>query len=76
MVKAHMRPRQYKAALDTLGWTHERLAHAIGKTERHSHRYASGFTPIPKSVAIMVRRLVQDRLTMSTRRFDEMVSQL
>jgi len=75
-MKTHMRPKQYQSARETLDWTHQRLANAIGKTERHSHRYASGATPIPKTVAIMVRRLVQDRLTMSTRRFDEMVSQL
>jgi hypothetical protein len=48
----------------------------IGKSERQSFRYASGEVEIPDTVAKLVRRLVSDRLTMSSRKFDELVEHL
>lgn len=36
-----MRPARYRAARDALGWTHAKLAQAIGVTERTPYRYAN-----------------------------------
>jgi hypothetical protein len=52
------------------------MADTIGKSERQSFRYASGEVEIPDTVAKLVRRLVQDRLTLSSRKFDEMIHTL
>lgn len=71
-----MKPAQYRHARDALGWSHIRLASVIGRTERMSYRYANGKTVIPDLVGKMVRRLVQDRLTMSSRKFNELVEHL
>lgn len=71
-----MTPKQYQSAKHTLQWTHERLAEYIGKDARQSYRYARGDVPIPESIASLIRRLVEDRLTMSPRKFDERVARL
>jgi hypothetical protein len=55
---------------------HARLAKTLGKSERESYRYANGDVAVPDTVGKLVRRLVQDRLTMSARRFDAMVNEL
>jgi hypothetical protein len=36
-----MKPAQYRAARDALGWTHAKLAQTIGVTERTPYRYAN-----------------------------------
>lgn len=71
-----MTPRQYKHARRALDWSHAMMAETIGKSERHSYRYANGTIPIPETVAKLVRRLVSDRLTMSSRKFEHMVNHL
>jgi hypothetical protein len=71
-----MTAKQYRHARDTLGWTHARLAEILGKTERQSYRYANGNISIPDTVGKLVRRLVHDRLTLSERKFDQMVAEL
>jgi len=67
---------QYRHARRALDWSHARMADTIGKSERQSFRYASGEVEIPDTVAKLVRRLVQDRLTLSSRKFDEMIHTL
>ena len=71
-----MTAKQYRSARNTLQWTHEQLAEYIGKTPRQSYRYANGTIEIPDAVAKLVKRLVEDRLTMSARKFDERVARL
>jgi ribosome-binding protein aMBF1 (putative translation factor) len=71
-----MTAKQYQAARRALEWSHALLAETIGKSTRTSFRYASGEIEIPDTVAKLVRRLVSDRLTMSNRKFDEMLHTL
>src|SRR5262245_31808021 len=76
-IGGHMTPRQYVHARErVLKWSHAQLAEAIGKDERMSYRYSNGRVEIPETVAKLVRRLVRDRLTLSAKRFDEMVANL
>lgn len=49
-----MSPAQYKSALRHLGLSHRTAALALGVTRRHSCRWASGQSPIPKSVALVL----------------------
>jgi ribosome-binding protein aMBF1 (putative translation factor) len=60
-------PHQYKSARRTLGWSYPELAEAIGKSERECYRYAAGAVEIPETVGKFIRRLVQDKLTLSER---------
>ena len=71
-----MKASQYRVARDALDWSHARLAEYLGKSERQSYRYANGGIEIPETVGKLLKRLVHDRLTMSTRPFDEMVVML
>ena len=71
-----MTANQYRHARRALDWSHARMGATIGKSERQSFRYASGEVEIPDTVAKLVRRLVSDRLTMSSRKFDELVEHL
>jgi hypothetical protein len=71
-----MNAHQYRAAREELGWTHARMAKQLGVSLRASYRYASGDTPIPDSIAILVRGYVRDRLTMSAHDFEQRTSEL
>ena len=71
-----MTPNQYRSAKNTLGWSHPEIAEIIGKSERESYRYAAGAVDIPETVGKLVRRLVKDRLTLSERKFAELVNTL
>ena len=71
-----MTSNQYKHARRALQWSHAMMAETIGKSERHSYRYANGEIEIPETVAKLVRRLVKDRLTLSNRKFDELIHTL
>jgi hypothetical protein len=69
-------PNQFKHARRTLGWAYPRIAEVLGKSERECYRYASGDVEIPEIVGKLLRRLVQDRLTLSERKFEESVASL
>jgi transcriptional regulator with XRE-family HTH domain len=71
-----LKPAQYKAAREALGWTHAKIAETIGVSIRTPFRYASGEAVIPEPAARLLRLLVALRLTVSTRKFDELVSEL
>lgn len=72
-----MKAKEYRHAREVvLGWTHERMAEALGKVPRMSFRYANGDIEIPPSVEKAVRRLVRDKLTMSNKKFEQLVSEL
>lgn len=71
-----MKPIEYRRSREALGWTHEKLAEVLGRTERTSYRYAAGIVPVPNAVAMVIRRLVSDKLTMSKARFETMVERL
>jgi len=71
-----MTPRQYEHARAELGWTHERMAEALGVSIRTEYRYGSGETEIPESVARLLRLMVRVRLTKSIPMFDRLVKEL
>jgi transcriptional regulator with XRE-family HTH domain len=71
-----MKPAQYKAAREALGWTHAKLAETIGVSERTPFRYAAGEVEVPEPAARLLRLLVLLRLTVSARKFDELVAEL
>jgi transcriptional regulator with XRE-family HTH domain len=71
-----LKPAQYKAARDALGWTHARIAEIIGVDESTVYRYQRGQVEIPEPNARLLRLLVRLRLTESARKFDQLVSEL
>lgn len=71
-----MTPSQYQHARNALDWTHEQIAYVLRISPRQSFRYASGENPIPHLVAEKLRQLVKDKLTMSEKKFDAIVTQL
>ena len=71
-----MRDNEYNVARETLGWTHEQLGDAIGVSERCPYRYANGEVDIPEPARRLLRLLVLLRVTMSGRKFEEIVKQL
>jgi len=64
------------AARDTLSWTHERVAKVLGVGRRTPYRYASGDVQIPEPAARLLRLLVLLRLTLSEKKFEDIVKQL
>lgn len=71
-----MKPAQYEAARDALGWTHAKLAKVMGVAERTPYRWASGDVTMQEPEARLLRLLVMLRLTTSARKFDELTSEL
>jgi len=69
-----MRSSEYQSARDTLGWTHMRLAEVLGVGKRTALRYAKG--DVPEPAARLLRLLVLLRLTMSERKFEDIMRQL
>jgi hypothetical protein len=69
-------PHQFKSARRTLGWAYPKIAEVLGKSERECYRYSNGTVEIPETVGKLLRRLVQDRLTLSERKFEESVARL
>lgn len=70
-----VKDNEYIAARDTLRWTHERIAKALGIGQRTPYRYANGET-IPEPQRRLLRLLVLLRLTLSDRKFEDIVKQL
>jgi hypothetical protein len=66
---------EYRSARETLGWTHLRMAQVLGLRRRSSYRYAAGDT-IPEPAARLLRLLVLLRLTVSGKKFNEIIQQL
>jgi hypothetical protein len=66
---------EYKSARETLGWTYLRMAHVLGLKKRSVYRYAAG-DPIPEPQARLLRLLVLMRLTLTERKFEDIVKQL
>jgi ribosome-binding protein aMBF1 (putative translation factor) len=66
---------EYKDARETLGWTHKQVAHVLGLKRRSVYRYAAG-EHIPEPQARLLRLLVLMRLTLSERKFEDIVRQL
>jgi hypothetical protein len=55
-----MEKEEYRLALAKLGWTQKEAAWELGFHERTSRKYALGESPIPETVAILMRiRLAQ-----------------
>ena len=70
-----MTKSEYRSARETLGWTHLRMAQVLGLGRRSPYRYAAGDT-IPEPAARLLRLLVVLRLTLSERKFNEIIQQL
>ena len=70
-----MTQSEYRNARETLGWTHLRLAEVVGLKKRSVYRYAAG-ERIPEPQARLIRLLVLMRLTLSRRKFEDIVRQL
>jgi hypothetical protein len=66
---------EYLAARDTLRWTHEKFANTLGIGERTPYRYANGMR-IPAPQRRLLRLLVLLRLTLSKRKFEEIINAL
>lgn len=49
-----MTPGAFKARLEAHGFTQEAFAKQVGKTLRQVNRYATGATPIPKAVQMLL----------------------
>jgi transcriptional regulator with XRE-family HTH domain len=71
-----MKTKEYMSAQDTLQWTHKKLAKVLGISRRTPYRYQSGEVKIPEPAARLVRLLVLLRLTLSERKFEEIIKQL
>ena len=64
------------AARDTLSWTHERVAQALGVGRRTPYRYASGDVQIPERAARLLRLLVVLHFTFTGQKFERIVKQI
>lgn len=71
-----MTPLEYKSAKATLGWSHTTLAAMLGMGLRCSFRYASGEIEIPNDRARLLRLYVLLRLSVSERKFNELLEGL
>lgn len=49
-----MTPAAFKARLEAHGLTQEAFAAEVGKTLRQVNRYATGVTPVPKSIQMLL----------------------
>jgi hypothetical protein len=53
-----MTPKQYRKALDELGWSQVEAARELGFDPRTSRRYALGERKIPKTVEMLLKMKV------------------
>jgi DNA-binding transcriptional regulator YiaG len=58
-----MTPDEFRQALERLGLTQVGLSRLIGVEQRTARRWASGATPIPPSIAAMLRLIEHIGLT-------------
>jgi ribosome-binding protein aMBF1 (putative translation factor) len=57
-----MTPKQYRKALDELGWSQVEAARELGFDPRTSRRYALGERKIPKTVELLLKiKIDQER---------------
>jgi DNA-binding transcriptional regulator YiaG len=49
---------EYRSALDTLGFSQQRLATAVGASPRTGQKWALGETRVPGAVALLLRLLL------------------
>jgi len=67
---------EFNNAKDTLGWNYPQLARALGVSTRTPFRWASGeYKPLGPE-ARLLRLFVLLRLTVSERKFDELMEKL
>ena len=66
----------YNAAKEALGWSHEKMGHICGVTERTPYRYSSGEVEMPPPAGQLLKLLVLLNMTMSASKFDAIVEQL
>lgn len=71
-----MKPSEYIAARDALEWSHAKVARVIGVDDRTPYRYAAGEIIPKEPTARLLRALVWAKLTLSKRKFNELVQQL
>lgn len=66
---------EYDTARETLAWTHKQVAQKLGTHVRTVYRYAGG-DEIPPDRRRLLKLLVLLKLTLSERKFEQIVSQL
>jgi len=71
-----MKYREYNSAREALGWTHEKVALVLGVSRRMPYRYQRGELDVPEPTSRLIRLLVLLRLTLSARKFEDIVKQL
>ena len=71
-----MKAAHYRAARETLGWTHAEIADTVGVSARTLYRLQNGETLVDQSTARLLRALVWARLTLKRTKFDELVEEL
>jgi len=67
---------EYRAARETLNWTHEHVAEVLGVGRSTVYRYASGTIGVPEPAARLLRLLVLLRLTLPLRKFEDILKHL
>jgi hypothetical protein len=60
-----MTSNQYRKAIEQLGLSQERAGLFFGYSARQSQRWAMGEASVPNAVAILLRLLLQGKITMA-----------
>ena len=50
-----MKPDQFEAAIEKLGYKPVEIGEEIGVSKRQGQRYVSGVTPVPEPTAMLLR---------------------
>jgi len=58
-----MSMKEYRTAIDRLGLTQAAAADFLGISHRQSRAYALGEFKVPKSIAVLLRLMIRDKLT-------------
>ena len=71
-----MTPKQYRAVRKELGLSNEEVAKTIGVSRRVPFRYQKGDVDVPEPAARLLRLLVMLRMSLGSRKFNEIVERL
>lgn len=70
-----MKPAQYKAAREALGWSHRKIADTLGVNRRTPYRWQLEEVA-DEPAARLLRLLVRLHLTIPRRKFEQLVDEL
>ncbi len=71
-----MTRHEFRAALHALELTQGEAAALLGVSLRKVCRYISGEYPVPRGHALLLRRLVLDKLTLSAADYDDLLAEI